>query len=63
VFENTSAYHSMIDLLSMPIFYVIQLLTVGGMFCVDFFLFSIDATKNNFQNYLKIRTLKDQRLS
>ncbi len=63
VFESTPAYHSMIDLLSMPIFYVIQLLAVGSMFCVDFFLFSIEATKNNFQNYLKIKTLKDQRLS
>lgn len=56
-------YKSMIDLLSMPSFYVIQILCVGGMFSFDFFLFSIESTKKNFSNYLKIKTLKERRLS
>jgi hypothetical protein len=53
----------MIDLLFMPTFYVVQFLCIGGMLSFDFLLFSIDATKNNFVNYLKYKTLKEQRLS
>ena len=51
------------NLLSMPLFYIIQFLNVGGMFAVDFMLYSLEATKANFQNYLKFNTLKEQRLS
>ena len=47
----------------MPLFYIIQFLNVGGMFAVDFMLYSLEATKANFQNYLKFNTLKEQRLS
>jgi phosphoserine aminotransferase len=60
---ETELYHSMSDLLSVPAFYLIQFLCVGGMFSIDFFLFSLEATKNNFQNYLKFQTLKERRLS
>jgi len=34
-----------------------------GMFSFDFFLFSLEATKNNFQNYLKFRTIRERNLS
>ncbi len=47
----------------MPTFYIIQLLCIGGMFCFDFFLFSLKATKDTFENYLKFKTLKHQPLS
>lgn len=53
----------MTDLLTMPTFYLIQFLSVGGMFCFDFFLFSLEATKNNFENYLKYRSRERSRLS
>jgi mannitol-specific phosphotransferase system IIBC component len=41
IFLETALYNSMTDLLSMPSFYLIQFLCIGGMFSVDFFLFSI----------------------
>ncbi len=63
LFLETELYHSMSDLLTVPGFYLIQFLCVGGMFSIDFFLFSLEATKNNFQNYLKFQTLKERRLS
>lgn len=57
------SYYLMANLLSMPIFYVIQFMCIGGMFSIDFFLFSLEATKNSFENYLKFKTLKKQKLS
>jgi hypothetical protein len=63
IFETMVNYRSMIDLLNMPSFYIIQLLCVGGMFSFDFLLFSIEATKTNFSNYLRFKTLKERRLS
>lgn len=53
----------MSNLLSMPLFYIIQFLCIGGMFAVDFLLYSLEVSKTNFQNYLKFNTLKDRRLS
>lgn len=58
LFEVTTSYMDMIDLLSMPIFYIVQFLCIGSMFCIDFFLFSLEAFKNNFENYLKNKTLR-----
>jgi len=33
------------------------------MFSFDFLLFSIESTKNNFQNYLKFKTIRNRNLS
>ena len=63
VFESALSFQSMINLLRTPTFYVIQFMCIGGMFSIDFFLFSLQATKNSFENYLKFKTLKKQRLS
>lgn len=46
------------NLLTMPSFYLCQMLCIMGMFSFDFFLFSLEATKGNFQNYLKFRTIR-----
>ena len=48
VFEETVTYDSMPELLSMPCFYVIQILCVGSMFAFDFFLYSLKTTKASF---------------
>lgn len=61
--EATISYRDMVDLLSMPAFYCVQFMCVGSMFSLDFLLFSLEASKSNFENYLKSRTLKSQRLS
>jgi len=45
--EDSVTYDSMPDLLSMPTFYVIQFLCIGGMFAFDFLLFSVETSKNN----------------
>lgn len=44
-FEDTVTYDSMPELLSMPSFYIIQILCVGGMFAFDFLLYSLKTTK------------------
>jgi len=62
-FETVISYNDMIDLLSMPSFYCVQFMCIGSMFSFDLFLFSLETSKNNFQNYIKNRTLKSQRLS
>lgn len=62
-FETAISYNDMIDLLSMPSFYCVQFMCIGSMFSFDLFLFSLETSKNNFQNYIKNRTLKSQRLS
>ena len=54
--SDTAGYTT--DLLQMPEFYLSQILCVMGMFSFDFFLFSLEATKSNFQNYLKFRTIR-----
>lgn len=41
IFEATPLYNSMSDLLTVPSFYLIQFLCIGGMFSIDFFLFSL----------------------
>ncbi len=51
-------YGYLSNLLTMPSFYLCQMLCIMGMFSFDFFLFSLEATKSNFQNYLKFRTIK-----
>lgn len=51
------------ELLSMPSFYIVQILCVGGMFAFDWLLYSLKTTKESFENYLKYKTLKQQRLS
>ena len=56
-------YNSTVELLSIPGFYILQILCIGGMFSIDFLFFSIEYTKNNFSNYIKFRTLKNQKLS
>jgi magnesium-transporting ATPase (P-type) len=61
--EEMVSYHSIINLLTMPSFYAIQILCVGGMFAFDFLLFSLKTTKESFENYLKYRTLRNRRLS
>lgn len=53
----------MSDLLQVPSFYIVQGLCVGSMFAFDFFLYSIKTTKESFENYLKYKTLRQQRLS
>lgn len=40
-FRDTVTFEIMIDLLTMPTFYVIQFLCIGGMFAFDFLLFSL----------------------
>ena len=59
--SDTSGYIT--DLLQMPSFYLAQILCIMGMFSFDFFLFSLEATKSNFQNYLKFRTIRERDLS
>ena len=61
--ETSISYRDMVDLLGMPSFYCVQFICVGTMFSLDFLLYSLEATRSNFQNYLKNRTLKAQRLS
>ena len=62
-FQDQVTVHSIINLLSTPGFYIVQILCVGGMFAFDFFLFSLKSTKETFNNYLKTQTLRKQRLS
>ena len=45
IFEDQVTFDSMINLLSMPIFYIVQFLCIGGLFCFDFLLFSLKSTK------------------
>lgn len=59
--SDISGYTS--NLLQMPSFYLAQILCIMGMFSFDFFLFSLEATKGNFQNYLKFRTIRERNLS
>jgi hypothetical protein len=59
--SDTVGYIS--NLLQMPSFYLAQILCIMGMFSFDFFLFSLEATKSNFQNYLKFRTIRERNLS
>jgi hypothetical protein len=47
----------------MPSFYVANIFAILGMFTVDMLLFSIESTKNNFQNYYKKRTLSNRRMT
>lgn len=47
----------------MPSFYLANVLAILGMFSVDLFLFSIEATKNNFQNYFKKRAMTGRRMT
>lgn len=46
--EDSVTYKSITDLLSMPSFYIVQILCVGGMFAFDFLLYSIKTTKHSF---------------
>jgi hypothetical protein len=47
----------------MPSFYLAGVLAVLGMFAIDLFLFSISATRNNFQNYFKKRAMLGRRMT
>jgi magnesium-transporting ATPase (P-type) len=51
------------QLIQMPSFYSANILAILGMFTVDLLLFSIEVTKNNFQNYYKKRTLSNRRMT
>jgi hypothetical protein len=59
--SDVSGY--MTNLLKMPSFFLCQMLCIMGMFSFDFFLFSLEATKGNLQNYLKFRTIRERNLS
>lgn len=58
ILSVSDIYGYMTNLLSMPTFYLCQILCIMGMFSFDFLLFSLEATKSNFQNYLKFRTIR-----
>ena len=47
----------------MPSFYIANILTILGMFSVDLLLFSMEATKTNFQNYFKRRAMEGRRMT
>ena len=47
----------------MPTFYAAQILTILGMFSFDLFLFALESTKANFQNYFKYRQIAGKRVS
>ena len=51
------------DLGSTPSFYIANILAILGMFSMDLFLFSLEATKANFQNYFKRRALEGRRMT
>ena len=59
----SDVYGYLSNLLTMPSFYLAQVLCIMGMFSLDFFLFSLEATKNNFQNYLKFGSIRERHLS
>lgn len=61
--EVQVSVNSIINLLTMPSFYAVQILCVGGLFAMDFLLYSIKTTKESFENYLKYRTIRKKRLS
>jgi hypothetical protein len=48
LFEDAATYESMINLLQMPSFYMVQFLCIGCMFSFDFLLFSLKSTKQSF---------------
>lgn len=47
----------------MPSFYLANILAVLSMFAGDLLLFSLEATKNNFQNYFKKRALTERKMT
>lgn len=47
----------------MPTFYIANILAILGMFSVDLLLFSVEATKSNFQNYFKFKALTGKRMT
>ena len=51
------------NLLTVPTFYVANILAILGMFSMDLLLFSLEATKSNFQNYFKIKALTGKRMT
>lgn len=59
--ENVENYFSQI--VTMPSFYLCNLVAILGMFAVDLLLFSIEATRNNFQNYFKKRAMTGRRMT
>lgn len=50
-------------MLQMPAFYLVSILVILGMFSMDLFLFSLEATRNNFQNYFKKRAMTGRRMT
>lgn len=60
-FSITYAYFS--EIIQMPSFYLANILAVLGMFAGDLLLFSLEATKNNFQNYFKKRALTGRKMT
>lgn len=51
------------QLIVTPTFYLSNILAILGMFTVDFLLYSIETTKDNFQNYFKKRALTGRRMT
>jgi hypothetical protein len=51
------------QIIQMPSFYLSNVLAILGMFSVDLFLFSLEATRNNFQNYFKRRAMTGRRMT
>lgn len=51
------------DILTMPTFYIANILAILGMFSMDLLLFSVEATKSNFQNYFKFKALTGRRMT
>lgn len=60
-FSVTQYYFT--DLARMPSFYIANVLAILGMFAMDLFLFSLEATRTNFQNYFKRRTMQGRRMT
>lgn len=51
------------EIVTMPSFYLVNILAILGMFSFDFLLYSIETTKINFQNYFKKRALTGRRMT
>jgi magnesium-transporting ATPase (P-type) len=61
--QASSTYLYWSDLIVVPSFYQANVLAILGMFTVDLLLFSIEATKNNFQNYFKKSAMTKRKMS
>lgn len=51
------------DMITTPEFYMANILAILGMCSMDLFLFSLEATRTNFQNYFKKRAMQGRRMT